>query len=306
MLKYCVKRLLVTLLTLFLIATATFFMMRAIPGGPFTRERALPPEVEQALMAKFNLDAPLWEQYVDYMVGLVQFDLGPSFTKKGVEVSEMLASGFPTSAKIGGLAACAVILVGIPLGILAALRKNTLPDYVVNVLTTIGITVPSFVVGTFIMYIFAELLGWLPPGGLTSWKGYIGPVITLGGFSVAYVTRLMRSSMLEVIGQDYVRTARANGIPRPRIIFKHALKNALIPVVTYIGPMVAGLLTGSFVTEKIFALPGMGKYFVESIGNRDYTVIMGTTIFFAVFYVIMVFLVDIAYALIDPRIKLEG
>ena len=305
MLKYCAKRALSMLLTLFLIATATFFLMRAIPGGPFTRERALPPEVEKVLMEKYNLDAPLLVQYKDYMVDLLHGDLGPSFQKVGVRVSDMIAAGFPISAKVGGVASLMIIAVGIPLGIWAALKKNTLPDYVVSVLATVGITVPSFVIGAFIMYVFGELLGWIPAGGLEDWRGYIGPVLAIGGFSLAFVTRLMRSSMLEVTGQDYIRTARAGGLPGYKIVFKHALKNALIPVVTYIGPMVASILTGSFVVEKIFAIPGMGKYVVESITNRDYTVIMGTTLFFAAIYVVMVFLVDIAYALIDPRIKLE-
>ncbi|MDD2955159.1 MAG: ABC transporter permease [Oscillospiraceae bacterium] len=305
MLKYCVKRALSMLLTLFLIATATFFLMRAIPGGPFTRERTLPPEVEKVLMEKYNLDAPLMVQYKDYIVDLFHGDLGPSFQKVGVRVNDMISAGFPISAKVGGIASLMIILVGIPLGILAALRKNTLPDYVVSILATVGITVPSFVIGAFIMYVFGELLGWIPAGGLDNWKGYIGPVLAIGGFSLAFVIRLMRSSMLEVTGQDYIRTARANGLPGYKIVFKHAMKNALIPVVTYIGPMVASILTGSFVVEKIFAIPGMGKYFVESITNRDYTVIMGTTLFFAALYVVMVFLVDIAYALIDPRIKLN-
>lgn len=174
------------------------------------------------------------------------------------------------------------------------------------IIATIGVTIPSFVIGTFIMYIFGEKLAWIPAGGLESWKSYIGPVIALGGFSIAYVTRLTRSSMLEVLRQDYIRTARANGLSKLRVIGKHALKNALIPVVTYVGPMVASILTGSFVVEKIFAVPGMGKYFVESVSSRDYTVIMGLTIFYAAIYIVMVFIVDIAYAYIDPRIKIKG
>lgn len=305
MLRYILKRVASTVVILFLIATVTFFMMRAIPGGPFTRDRALPPAVEAALNERFNLDAPLMEQYKDYMVNLVKLDLGPSFQKPGVHVNDIIAQGFPVSGKVGGIAAIAVIVLGVPLGIWAALKKNKFPDYMVSVISTLGITIPSFVIGTFMMYVFGERLGWIPAGGLSDWRSYIGPVIAIGGFSLAFVTRLTRSSMLEVTAQDYIRTARANGLSRGRIIFKHALKNALIPVVTYIGPMVASIMTGSFVVEKIFAIPGMGKYFVESITNRDYTVIMGTTIFYAVFYVIMVLFVDIAYAAIDPRIKLE-
>ena len=305
MFKYTLKRICSMLVTLFIIATATFFLMHSIPGGPFTRERVLPPEVEKALNEKFNLDAPLWKQYVDYLGDVTQGDLGPSFQKTGVRVNDMIGQGFPVSARVGLLAVLFVLLIGIPIGIVSALKQNTAIDYMVMVIATIGVTIPSFVVGAFIMYVFGEKLGVIPAGGLASWKGYIGPVIALAGFSVAFVTRLMRSSMLEVLRQDYIRTARANGLSKIRVIGKHALKNALIPVVTYVGPMVASILTGSFVVEKIFAIPGMGKYFVESVGNRDYTVIMGMTLFYAAIYVVMVFVVDISYALIDPRIKLQ-
>lgn len=305
MFKYTLKRVLSMFITLFIIATITFFLMHSIPGGPFTRERTLAPEVEKVLNEKYNLDAPLWKQYIDYLVDLSQGDLGPSFQKTGVRVNDMIGQGFPVSAKVGLISVVFVLIVGIPIGIISALRQNTPIDYAVTVIATIGVTIPSFVIGAFMMYVFGEKLGWIPAGGLESWKGYIGPVIALGGFSVAFVTRLMRSSMLEVLRQDYIRTARANGLSKMSVIGKHALKNALIPVVTYVGPMVASILTGSFVVEKIFAIPGMGKYFVDSVTNRDYTVIMGMTLFYAAIYIIMVFLVDISYALIDPRIKLQ-
>ncbi len=305
MLKYSLKRIVSMVITLFLVATITFGLMHAIPGGPFTSERNLTPEIEQALMEKYNLDAPLYEQYFDYMGDLLQGDLGVSYQKKGVTVNEIISQTFPASAQIGLLAVVLILLIGIPLGILSALKQNSAVDYVIMICATIGVTIPSFVIGTFIIYIFAGKLAWLPAGGLDEWKSYIGPVIALAGFSIAYVTRLTRSSMLEVLRQDYIRTARANGLNKWRVIGKHALKNALIPVVTYIGPMVASILTGSFVVEKIFAIPGMGKYFVESVTNRDYTVLLGLTIFYAAIYVVMVFIVDIAYGLIDPRIKLK-
>lgn len=305
MFRYTVKRLLSMLLTLFILATAVFFMLRLVPGSPLTRERALDPKVEAALMEKYNMNAPLFEQYTDYMKDLLHLDLGTSMVMLGVKVNDMIKAGFPVSAKIGLVSIIMVVIVGIPMGVLAALKKNKWPDYLVSIIATLGITIPSFVIGSFIMYVFGELLGWVPSGGLGSWKAYIGPVISLGGFSLAFVARLMRSSMLDVIGMDYVRTARANGLTRFSIIFKHALKNAMIPVITYLGPTFAAIITGSFVTEKIFAVPGMGKYYVESINNRDYTTIMGTTLFFAALYIVMVFLVDIAYALFDPRIKLE-
>lgn len=303
MFKYSLKRIVGMFVTLFLVATITFVLMRSIPGSPFTSERNLTPEIEQALMEKYELDAPLYKQYLSYMEGLVKGDLGVSYKKKGVTVNEIIAQTFPASAQIGLLAVVFILLIGIPLGILSALKQNTAVDYVIMIIATIGVTIPSFVVGAFIMYIFGEKLAWIPAGGLEEWKGYIGPVIALAGFSVAYVMRLTRSSMLEVLRQDYIRTARANGLSTVRVIGKHALKNALIPVVTYVGPMIASILTGSFVVEKIFAIPGMGKYFVESVTNRDYTIIMGVTIFYAAIYVVMVLIVDIMYGLIDPRIK---
>ena len=305
MFRYSLKRIISMFITLFLVATITFCLMHAIPGGPFTSERNLTPEIEQALKEKYNLNAPLYEQYLNYMGNLAKGDLGVSYKKKGVTVNDIIIQTFPASAQIGILAVVLILLIGIPLGILSALKQNLAVDYVIMIIATIGVTIPSFVVGAFIMYIFAGKLAWIPAGGLEEWKSYIGPVIALAGFSVAYVTRLTRSSMLEVLRQDYVRTARANGLSKWRVIGKHALKNALIPVVTYIGPMIASILTGSFVVEKIFAIPGMGKYFVESVTNRDYTVLMGITIFYAAIYILMVFVVDIAYGLIDPRIKLK-
>lgn len=305
MFRYSLKRIISMFITLFLVATITFCLMHAIPGGPFTSERNLTPEIEQALKEKYNLNAPLYEQYLNYMGNLAKGDLGVSYKKKGVTVNDIIIQTFPASAQIGILAVVLILLIGIPLGILSALKQNLAVDYVIMIIATIGVTIPSFVVGAFIMYIFAGKLAWIPAGGLEEWKSYVGPVIALAGFSVAYVTRLTRSSMLEVLRQDYVRTARANGLSKWRVIGKHALKNALIPVVTYIGPMIASILTGSFVVEKIFAIPGMGKYFVESVTNRDYTVLMGITIFYAAIYILMVFVVDIAYGLIDPRIKLK-
>jgi oligopeptide transport system permease protein len=291
------------LITLFLVITITFFLMHAIPGGPFTREKPLPPKVIEALEAKYKLDQPLWKQYVDYLKGVVTFDLGPSFQRVGVTVNELIAKGFPVSAKIGGGSILLVLLVGIPLGVISALKQNKWQDQVVMVLATLGVTIPSFVMATLIIYIFSSKLGWLPSHGLTSWKHMIGPMIALGGFSLSFVARLTRSSMLEVLQQDYIRTARAKGLSEFVVVGKHALKNALIPVVSYIGPTIAAILTGSFVVEKIFAIPGLGKHFVESVGNRDYTVLMGVTIFYAAFLVLMILIVDILYGFIDPRIK---
>ncbi len=302
--NYYVRRVLGALLTIFLIATVTFFMMHAIPGGPFSRERALPDEIIAALNAKYHLDDPLWKQYVDYMVGLVTFDLGPSFKRTGFMVEELIATGFPISAKIGLMAIILIIVIGIPVGIVSALRQNKPADYLVMFIATLGVTIPSFVVAAVYIYLFAGVLNWVDAFGLNQPSSYIGPVLALVGYSLAFVSRLTRSSMLEVMRQDYIRTARANGLSRFKVIYKHALKNALIPVVTYIGPMIAAILTGSFVIEKVFTIPGIGKYFVQSVSDRDYTMIIGTTVFYAVLYVVMVLLVDVAYSLIDPRIRL--
>ena len=280
-------------------------MMHAIPGGPFTREKQLPDAVLAALNAKYHLDDPLWKQYVDYVKGVLSFNLGPSFQRAGVTVNQLIKEGFPATLKIGLTSVLVIIVVGIPLGIVSALKQNKWQDGLVMFIATLGVTIPSFVMATGIIYIFSAKFNVLPSNGLTSWKHMIGPVIALSGFSLSFVARLTRSSMLEVLQQDYIRTARAKGLSNNKVIYKHALKNALIPVVTYLGPMIATLLTGSFVIEKVFAIPGMGKHFVESVGNRDYTVLMGITIFYALFLIVMVLLVDILYSFIDPRIKME-
>jgi len=278
--------------------------MHSIPGGPFTREKELPEAVLEALNEKYHLNDPLWKQYVDYMKGIVVFDLGPSFSRPGMTVNRFIEDGFPVSARLGGVSVLFVVILGIPFGIISALKQNRWEDYLVTILATLGVAVPGFVLGSLTIYIFSAKLGVLPAYGLTSPKHYIGPVIALSGFSLAFVARLTRSSMLEVLQQDYIRTARAKGLSENIVIYKHALKNALIPVITYMGPMIAAVMTGSFVVEKIFAIPGMGKYFVESVNNRDYTVIMGATVFYAAFAIVMIFIVDILYGVIDPRIKL--
>lgn len=305
MARYTLRRVVSMLITLWFVVTITFFLMHSIPGGPFDlNEKALPPQVLEALNEKYHLNDPLYKQYFDYLKGVATFELGPSFSRPGITVNQLIEQGFPVSARLGGLAALVVMGVGVPVGIISALKQNQWQDYVVTIFATLGVAVPGFVLGTLIVYIFSARLDVLPAYGLDSWKHYIGPVITLSGFSLAFVSRLTRSSLLEVMQQDYIRTARAKGLPELTVIFKHALKNSLIPVITYMGPMIAAIMTGSFVTEKIFAVPGMGRHFVESVGNRDYTVLLGTTIFYAAFAIFMIFLVDIAYGLIDPRIKL--
>jgi len=303
--RYFLKRFVYSLFTILLISSVTFLMMHSIPGGPFTRERAVPDEILKVLNAKYNLDDPLIVQFLNYMGGVLTFDLGPSFSKVGTSVNDLITSGFPSTATVGAWAVLSIILVGIPLGVISALKQGSSIDYSVMLLATFGVTVPSFVIATLIIYFFAGQLGWIPPFGLGTPQSYIGPVVALSGYSLSFVSRLTRSSMLEVLRQDYIRTARANGLSEFSVIMKHAVKNALIPVVTYLGPTIAAIMTGSFVVERIFAIPGIGRYFVESVSNRDYTTIMGVTILYAAFYVMMVLLVDIIYALVDPRIRFE-
>lgn len=293
------------LITLFLIVLLTFILMHAVPGGPFTQERELPEQVEAALNEKYHLNDPLPKQFFDYLKGLVTFDLGPSFKYQGKSVNDFIENGFPVSASLGFVTIFFVLLTSIPLGILAAVKNNRWQDGLIMTIATLGITIPSFVVATALMYLFSYKLGWTPTFGLDSWQSYILPVIALGGYSLSFIARLMRSSLLDVLGQDYIRTARAKGLSEFQIIVKHALRNALIPVVTVVGPTIASLLTGSFVIEKIFAIPGMGVHFVESVSQRDYTAIMGITIFYATFLIVMIFVVDIFYGIIDPRIKYD-
>lgn len=303
--KFFLKRFFSAIFTLFLISTLTFFLMKAIPGGPFSTNEKISDEVREALEEKYHLNDPIHKQYLDYMSGLLKGDLGPTFSRPGVEVSDLMKQGFPLSARIGGLAVLMVLIIGIPMGIAAAIKQNKAADYAISLLSTLGVCIPGFVLATVFIYFFSFKLNLLPSHGLETWKHYIGPVLALGGFSLAFVTRLTRSSMLEIMQQDYIRTARAKGLPESVVVIKHGLRNALIPVVTYIGPTVAAILTGSFVVEKIFAIPGMGKHFTESVGNRDYTTLMGATIVFSIFYLVMILIVDVLYVVIDPRIKFD-
>lgn len=305
MCKYIVKRLLLAAVTIFAVATITFFLMNMVPGGPFLSEKAISPKAQAALEAKYGLDKPLFEQYVTYITDALHGDFGDSLKQRGRTVMDIITSKFPVSARLGGCAVLVSLLLGIPLGCAAALNRGKLVDSVISVFTTCGIAVPNFVVCTLLMYFLGVRLGWLPTFGLTSGQHYIMPVIALSLYPTSYIMRLMRSSMLDVLGQDYMRTARAKGLAQFMRIFKHALRNAILPVVTYLGPMMAYTLTGSFVVEKIFTIPGLGSEFVGSITNRDYTVIMGTTIFLATLLVLLNVLVDIVYKIVDPRIKLK-
>ena len=305
MAKFLAKRIAMSLITLFLITLLTFILMHAVPGGPFTGEKQVSKAVLDALNEKYKLNDPLWKQFIDYVGGLLLFDLGPSFKYQGKTVNDFIENGFPYSAKLGGITLIFVLLASIPMGIISALKNGKWQDMLLMALATIGVTIPSFVIATALIYVFSFKLQWTPVYGVDTWKGFILPVIAMGGYSVSFLARLMRSSLLDVMGQDYIRTARAKGISETRVIVKHALRNALIPVVTVLGPTVANLLTGSFVIEKIFAIPGMGGYFVNSVTQRDYTTIVGMTVFYAAFLIAMVFIVDLFYCLIDPRIRYD-
>ena len=304
-LMYILKRILLAILTVWVVITVTFFVMRAVPGGPFLAEKAITPEAQAALEAKYGLDKPLHVQYFTYLKDIVtRFDFGPSLKLRGRNVIDIITDGMAISAKLGVIAAGIALVVGVVLGAVAALRRNKLIDKIIMVFTTACISMPSFIMGTLLLLTFALELAILPANGETA-KGLILPIITLSLSPMANITRLTRSSMLDVLGQDYIRTARAKGVSQIKIIFGHALKNSLIPVITYVGPMLAYIVTGSLVVEQIFAVSGIGRYFVSSITGRDYPLIMGTTIVLASLIVIMNLLSDIMYKIVDPRINLE-
>ena len=304
-LGYILKRLGLAILTVWVVITATFFIMHAVPGGPFMSEKATSAAVTAQLEAKYGLDKPLMEQYFTYLKDIVtKFDFGPSTKQRGRQVTDIIADGLKVSAKLGVIAAALALVVGIVLGAVAALRRNKLIDKVIMVITTALVSMPSFIMGSLLLILFAVKWKLLPANGATT-QGLILPVITLSLSPMAYITRLTRSSMLDVLGQDYIRTARAKGVPGVRIIFGHALKNSLIPVITYVGPMLAYIVTGSLVVEKIFSVSGIGRAFVNSITNRDYPLIMGTTIVLASLIVVMNLISDILYKVVDPRITLE-
>ena len=303
--KYILKRAIMSLITAFLVATLTFFVMNMVPGGPFLSEKAVTPQAQAAMEAKYGLDKPLFQQYTTYMTGILKGDFGLSIKKRGRTVSQIIGTKFPVSAKVGGLALILAVCTGIPLGAVAAFNRGKFFDNLLVVLSTAGIAIPSFLSSTILIYIFTTKLKWLPSLGLKDAQSYIMPVVALALYPTFYMARLMRSSMLDVMGQDYMRTAKAKGVTTFKAIFKHALRNAILPVITYLGPLLAALMTGSFIIEKIFNIPGLGSEFVSSITSRDYPMIMGTTIFLAVFIIIMNLFVDIAYAIVDPRIKLK-
>lgn len=303
--RYIFKRVISAVVTIWFVMTLTFVLMMNIPGDPFTEDKILSPEIKEAVYAKYGLDEPVFEQYITYITNYLKGDFGVSFKKVGLTTKDIILSGFPYSLTIGACASVFIIIGGVAMGVAAALRQNRLTDRAVMILSTLGATIPSFVLSSVFIYIFSKQLGWVPAFGVGTWKHYIGPILCISAFNLAFLSRLTRTSVLEVLQQDYIRTARSKGLSELNVVGKHVLRNALIPVVTYIGPMIATLLTGSFVVEKVFGMPGIGQLFTSSILNRDYTLIMGITVFFAVFLVALVLIVDIIYVLINPRIKYD-
>jgi len=302
---FALKRLGTALPTLLILVTAAFFLMRAAPGGPFDDERVMPEAIRAQIEAAYHLDEPLWRQYVIYMGNLAQGDLGPSFRYEGRTVNELIAAGLPVSLTIGGLALLMALVLGAAAGVTAALRRGKASDHLVMGLSMTGISIPNFVIAPILILAFAVHLGWLPAGGWedAGWRHLVLPVIALGLPQVAYVARLLRGSLIEVLSSDYIRTARAKGLPMRTIILRHALRPALVPVVSYLGPAAAALITGSVVMEQIFGIPGLGRHFVQGALNRDYTLVLGLVLFYGGLIIAFNFVVDLLYGVLDPRMR---
>lgn len=303
--RYILKRLIMSVITLFLIIAATFFLMHLVPGGPFLGDKNLPPNILHNLNAKYGLNRPLYLQFFTYLHDVMMGNLGVSVKQQGQSITGMIATYFPVSMRLGLVAIVFAVVMGTIMGIGSALKNGKGLDHTIMVLATIGTSIPSFVVATVSMIIFGVQLKWLPTYGLDTIQSYILPGFALSFFPLSFIARLMRSSMLDVIHQDYIKTARAKGLSEATVIIKHAMRNAIQPVITYLGTLMAGVLTGSFVIEQVFSIPGLGRTFVDSIQNLDYPLIMGTTIFYAALLILMYLLVDVIYVLVDPRIKLS-
>jgi oligopeptide transport system permease protein len=299
------RRVLGAIPTLLILVAVAFFMIRMAPGGPFDSERKLLPEVEANLRAAYHLDEPLHQQFGRYLWSLLHFDFGPSFQYRDFTVTELIVTGFPVSLTLGGFAMLVALFVGVAAGCIAALRQNTAMDYAVMGVSMTGISIPNFVMAPLLVLVFAVHLGWLPASGLGngSPRNLVLPVLSLALTQVAYIARLTRGSMIEVLRSNFIRTARAQGLPTWQIVARHALKPALLPVVSYLGPATAGIITGSVVIEQIFGVPGLGRFFVTGALNRDYTLVMGVVVFYGVLIIVFNFLVDLAYAWLDPKVK---
>ncbi|MBW4827599.1 MAG: ABC transporter permease [Clostridiaceae bacterium] len=305
MLKYTFKRALMAILTIWVVVTITFFLMNSIPGDPFTDQKKIPPEIMEKLEKKYGLDQPLVVQYGRYLKNILKGDLGDSMKYKNRSVNTIIEEGFPVSFKVGMLAIIFAAVVGITFGTIAGLNRAKFFDFLVIILAVIGVSVPSFVFAALFQYVFGVKLKWFPVARWGTPAHYVMPVLALGIGYVAYIARMMRTSMLDVLNQDYIRTARAKGLSSTQVTWRHTIRNAILPIVTILGVSIAGIIVGSFVIENIFAIPGIGKHFVQSITHQDYTLIMGTTVFYAVILVVMMFLIDIFYGIVDPRIRLE-
>ncbi|MFP6901064.1 MAG: ABC transporter permease subunit [Opitutales bacterium] len=305
MAKFILGRILQAIPTLFIIAALTFFMTRMAPGGPFDSEKPIPKEIKERIEAHYGLNKPLHEQFFLYMGNLLQGDLGPSFKYVGWDVSELISQAFPISAQLGLCSLAIALALGLPAGIVAALRKNSPWDYVPMSIAMVGICLPTFVLGPALILLFSTKLGWFSSMGWYSTSDIVLPSLTLGLFYAAYVARLTRAGMLETLNQDYVRTARAKGATPSRVVLKHALRGGLLPVVTFLGPAFAGLISGSFIIESIFFIPGLGRFFVTAAFNRDYTMVLGTVLFYATLIILLNLLVDVIQAALDPKARAQ-
>lgn len=304
MLSFAFRRLLSAIPTLLVLLALSFALIRVAPGGPFDTEKTVLPEIQARLNEAYYLDEPLWMQFGRYLCGILRGDFGPSFQYKDYTVTELIATGFPVSLRLGGLAMLLALVVGVGVGTLAALRQNSRTDHAAMAAAMTGISIPNFVLAPLLVLLFAVTLRWLPAGGLDEPASYVLPVISLALPQIAYIARLTRGSMIEVLRSDFIRTARAQGLPTLEIIVGHALKPALVPIVSYLGPATAGIITGSVVIEQIFGVPGLGRYFVQGALNRDYTLVMGIVVFYGILIIAFNFLVDLAYRWLDPRVKL--
>lgn len=305
MIRYAIKRAMGAVPTLLVLLTIAFFMIRLAPGGPFSTDRAIPPAIQKNLNQKYHLDEPLYQQYLSYLGNVLQGDFGPSFQYRDQSVNDLIAAGFPVSLKLGVAALALALIFGIGLGTLAALFQNRWVDHLVMLIALLGISIPNYVIAPLLILLLAVQMGWLPAGGLVGWSSYIMPVLALSAGYIAYVARLTRGSMIEVLHSAFMRTARAKGLPLRLVIFRHALPAAMVPVVSFLGPATAGIITGSVVVETIFGIPGLGSFFVLGALNRDYTLVMGVVLFYGMLIILFNFVVDLLYAWLDPRVKYE-
>jgi len=305
MLRFALKRVFGAIPTLLVLIALAFFLIKVAPGGPFDTDRRIPPEIEANLQAAYNLDEPLYRQFGLYLGGLLKGDFGPSFQYRDYTVTELIATGFPVSLRLGGFAMLLAFFVGVAVGTIAALKQNSFTDHAAMAVAMTGISIPNFVMAPLLVLLFAVTLKWLPAGGLGDWRNFVLPVIALALPQIAYIARLTRGSMIEVLRADFIRTARAQGLPQRTVIIRHALKPALLPVISYLGPATAAIITGSVVIEQIFGVPGLGRFFIQGALNRDYTLVMGVVVFYGVLIIVFNLIVDLVYGWLDPRVQYQ-